>query len=133
MLYEVITKRKKTEMFALGNEAVVEGALLAGCSFYAGYPITPSTEIAEVMSARLPLVKDGVFIQMEDEIASMGAIIGASLAGRTAMTATSGPGFSLMQENLGYAVMAETPMVLVNVMRGGPSTGLPTSPRNNFV
>jgi 2-oxoglutarate ferredoxin oxidoreductase, alpha subunit (EC 1.2.7.3) len=76
-----IKKRKKKEIFALGNEAVVEGALLAGCNFYAGYPITPSTEIAEVMSSRLPLLKDGVFIQMEDEIASMGAIIGASLAG----------------------------------------------------
>jgi len=126
-------KRKKTEIFALGNEAVVEGALLAGCNFYAGYPITPSTEIAEVMSSRLPLVKDGVFIQMEDEIASMGAIIGASLAGRKAMTATSGPGFSLMQENLGYACMTEVPLVVVNVMRGGPSTGLPTSPAQGDV
>ncbi|MDY0274705.1 MAG: 2-oxoacid:acceptor oxidoreductase subunit alpha [Desulfomicrobium sp.] len=126
-------KRKQQEIFALGNEAVVEGALLAGCSFFAGYPITPSTEIAEVMSARLPRIKDGVYIQMEDEIASMGAIIGASLAGRKSMTATSGPGFSLMQENLGYACMTEVPLVLVNVMRGGPSTGLPTSPAQGDV
>ncbi len=108
-----------------GNEAVVEGALYAGCRFFAGYPITPATEISEVMSWRLPAV-DGTFIQMEDEIASMGAVIGASLAGVKAMTATSGPGFSLMQENLGFAVAAEVPCVIVNVMRGGPSTGLPT-------
>ncbi|WP_285906498.1 2-oxoacid:acceptor oxidoreductase subunit alpha [Pseudodesulfovibrio pelocollis] len=125
--------RKRKEIFALGNEAVVEGALLAGCSFYGGYPITPSSEIMEIMAARLPLTEDGVFIQLEDEIASMGAIIGASLAGRKVLTATSGPGFSLMQENLGYAIMAETPMVLVNVMRGGPSTGLPTSPAQGDV
>ena len=125
--------KKRTEIFALGNEAVVEGALLAGCSFFGGYPITPSSEIMEIMAARLPKMKDGVFMQMEDEIASMGAVIGASLTGRKAMTATSGPGFSLMQENLGYAVMAETPMVLVNVMRGGPSTGLPTSPAQGDV
>jgi 2-oxoglutarate ferredoxin oxidoreductase subunit alpha len=108
-----------------GNEAVVEGALYAGCRFFAGYPITPATEISEAMAYRLPAV-DGTFIQMEDEIASMGAIIGASLAGVKAMTATSGPGFSLMQENLGFGVMAEVPCVVVNVMRGGPSTGLPT-------
>ena len=108
-----------------GNEAVVEGALYAGCRFFAGYPITPATEISEVMSWRLPAV-DGTFIQMEDEIASMGAVIGASLAGVKAMTATSGPGFSLMQENLGFACVAEVPCVIVNVMRGGPSTGLPT-------
>jgi 2-oxoglutarate ferredoxin oxidoreductase subunit alpha len=108
-----------------GNEAVVEGALYAGCRFFAGYPITPATEISEVMAYRLPAV-GGTFIQMEDEIASMGAIIGASLAGAKAMTATSGPGFSLMQENLGFAVMAEVPCVIVDVMRGGPSTGLPT-------
>jgi len=108
-----------------GNEAVVEGALYAGCRFFAGYPITPATEISEVMAFRLPGV-GGTFIQMEDEIASMGAIIGASLAGAKAMTATSGPGFSLMQENLGFAVIAEVPCVIVNVMRGGPSTGLPT-------
>ncbi len=108
-----------------GNEAVVEGALYAGCRFFAGYPITPATEISEAMSFRLPAV-GGTFIQMEDEIASLGATIGASLAGTKAMTATSGPGFSLMQENLGFACVAEVPLVIVNVMRGGPSTGLPT-------
>lgn len=108
-----------------GNEAVVEGAMYAGCRFFAGYPITPATEISEAMSWRLPAV-DGTFIQMEDEIASLGAVIGASLAGVKAMTATSGPGFSLMQENLGFACVAEVPCVIVNVMRGGPSTGLPT-------
>lgn len=121
-------KKKVREMFALGAEAVVEGALIAGCSFYGGYPITPSSEIMEGMSVKLPQSPDGVFIQLEDEIAGLGAVIGASLAGRKAMTATSGPGFSLMQEHLGYACMTETPLVLVNVMRGGPSTGLPTSP-----
>ncbi len=115
-----------------GNEACAEGAIIAGCRFYAGYPITPSSEIAEVLSYRLPAV-DGTFIQMEDEIASMGAVIGASLAGAKAMTATSGPGFSLMQENLGFACMAEAPCVLVNVMRGGPSTGLPTAPAQGDV
>ncbi|MBM4274716.1 MAG: 2-oxoacid:acceptor oxidoreductase subunit alpha [Deltaproteobacteria bacterium] len=109
-----------------GNEAVVEGALAAGCRFFAGYPITPATEISEAMSWRLPGV-DGTFIQMEDEIASLGAVIGASLAGVKSMTATSGPGFSLMQENLGFAVVAEVPCVIVNVMRGGPSTGQPTA------
>jgi 2-oxoglutarate ferredoxin oxidoreductase subunit alpha len=108
-----------------GNEAMVEGALAAGCRFFAGYPITPATEISEVMSWRLPAL-GGTFIQMEDEIASMGAVIGASLAGVKAMTATSGPGFSLLQENLGFACIAEVPCVIVNVMRGGPSTGLPT-------
>jgi 2-oxoglutarate ferredoxin oxidoreductase subunit alpha len=108
-----------------GNEAVVAGALAAGCRFFAGYPITPATEISEAMSMHLPGA-GGVFIQMEDEIASLGAVIGASLAGAKAMTATSGPGFSLMQENLGFACMAEVPCVIVNVMRGGPSTGLPT-------
>jgi len=108
-----------------GNESIVEGALAAGCTFFAGYPITPATEISEVMSRKLPARK-GTFIQMEDEIASLGAVIGASLAGAKAMTATSGPGFSLMQENLGFACVAEVPCVIVNVMRGGPSTGLPT-------
>lgn len=108
-----------------GNEAMVEGALAAGCRFFAGYPITPATEISEAMSWRLPAL-GGTFIQMEDEIASMGAVIGASLAGVKAMTATSGPGFSLLQENLGFACIAEVPCVIVNVMRGGPSTGLPT-------
>lgn len=109
-----------------GNEAIVRGALAAGCSFFAGYPITPSSEIMELLSKELPARGD-VFIQMEDEIASLGACIGASLAGRKAMTATSGPGFSLMQENLGYACMAEVPVVVANVMRTGPSTGMPTN------
>jgi 2-oxoglutarate/2-oxoacid ferredoxin oxidoreductase subunit alpha len=110
-----------------GNEAVAEGALEAGVLFYAGYPITPSTEIAEIMAERLPL-RGGTFIQMEDEIGSMAAVIGASLTGVKSLTATSGPGFSLKQENLGYAIATEVPCVLVNVQRGGPSTGLPTSP-----
>lgn len=108
-----------------GNEAVVEGAILGGLRFFAGYPITPSTEVAEGLARRLPRV-GGKFIQMEDEIAAMGAIIGASCAGVKSMTATSGPGFSLMQENIGYAFIAEVPCVVVNVQRGGPSTGLPT-------
>ncbi|MFH0994194.1 MAG: 2-oxoacid:acceptor oxidoreductase subunit alpha [Pseudomonadota bacterium] len=111
--------------FLQGNEACVEGALYAGLEFFAGYPITPSTEIAELLSYRLPQ-NGGRFIQMEDEIASICAIIGASLTGRKVMTATSGPGFSLMQEALGYAIMAEIPCVIVNVQRGGPSTGVPT-------
>ena len=111
--------------FVQGNEACVEAALYAGLNFYAGYPITPSSEIAELLSGRLPAI-GGKFIQMEDEIASMCAIIGASLTGNKVMTATSGPGFSLMQEALGYAIMAEIPCVIVNVMRGGPSTGIPT-------
>ncbi|MDD2462973.1 MAG: 2-oxoacid:acceptor oxidoreductase subunit alpha [Desulfobulbus sp.] len=115
-----------------GNEAVAYGALAAGCRFFAGYPITPASEISEQLAALLPKV-GGTFIQMEDEIASMGAIIGASLAGVKSMTATSGPGFSLMQENLGYACCAEVPCVVVNVMRGGPSTGLPTSPAQGDV
>ncbi len=109
-----------------GNEVIAEAAIAAGCRFYAGYPITPSSEIAAVMAERLPEV-GGVFIQMEDEIASMGAIIGASLSGKKSMTATSGPGFSLKMENIGYACMAEVPCVIINVMRGGPSTGLPTA------
>ncbi len=115
-----------------GNEAIVEGALAAGCRFFAGYPITPASEIAELMSMRLPEV-GGAFIQMEDEIAGIGAVIGASLAGVKSLTATSGPGFSLMQENLGFACITETPCVIVNVMRGGPSTGLPTSPAQGDV
>lgn len=115
-----------------GNEACVQGALAAGMRFYAGYPITPSTEIAETCALELPLV-GGKFIQMEDEIGSMAAVIGASLAGLKAMTATSGPGFSLKQENLGFASVAEIPCVVVNVMRGGPSTGLPTSPSQGDV
>ena len=125
-------KRQPNEFLMQGNEAVVEGALAAGCRFFAGYPITPATEISEVMAVKLPQV-DGTFIQMEDEIASMGAIIGASLAGVKSMTATSGPGFSLMQENLGFACMAEVPCVVVDVMRGGPSTGIPTYPSQGDV
>ncbi len=115
----------KNIKFIQGNEACVEGAIYAGLDFFAGYPITPSTEIAEHLSRRLP-EKGGKFIQMEDEIASMCAIIGASLTGHKVMTATSGPGFSLKQEALGYACMAEIPCVIVNVQRGGPSTGNPT-------
>ncbi len=113
------------EHFMLGDFACAEGALAAGCRFFAGYPITPSTEVAERMAERLPEV-DGTYIQMEDEIASIAAIIGASWAGVKSMTATSGPGFSLMMENIGLAVMFETPIVIVNVQRAGPSTGLPT-------
>jgi 2-oxoglutarate ferredoxin oxidoreductase subunit alpha len=115
-----------------GNAACALGALAAGCRFYAGYPITPSSEIAEQMARLLPK-RGGVYIQMEDEIASLAACIGASLAGTKAMTATSGPGFSLMQEHIGFAAMAEVPCVVVNVMRGGPSTGLPTSPAQGDV
>jgi 2-oxoglutarate/2-oxoacid ferredoxin oxidoreductase subunit alpha len=111
--------------FVQGNEACSLAAMYAGLDFYAGYPITPSTEIAETLAAKLPEAGKK-FIQMEDEIASMCAIIGASLTGHKVMTATSGPGFSLMQEALGYAVMAEIPCVIVNVQRGGPSTGNPT-------
>ncbi len=110
-----------------GNQACALGAIAAGCTFYAGYPITPSSEVAEAMSRELPKV-GGTFIQMEDEIASMGAVVGASMGGLKAMTATSGPGFSLKQENLGYACGAEIPCVIINVMRGGPSTGMPTRP-----
>jgi len=111
--------------FVQGNEACMEASLYAGLKFFAGYPITPSSEIAELLASRLPAA-GGKFIQMEDEISSICAIIGASLTGNKAMTATSGPGFSLMQEGLGYAIMAEIPCVIVNVMRGGPSTGIPT-------
>ena len=114
-----------TVRFVQGNEACALGALAAGLDFFAGYPITPSSEIAELLSGELP-PRGHTFIQMEDEIASLCAVIGASLTGKKAMTATSGPGFSLMQEALGYAVMTEIPLVIVNVMRGGPSTGLPT-------
>lgn len=109
-----------------GNEACVEGAIKAGMRFYAGYPISPASEIAEICSVRLPKV-GGKFIQMEDEIASAAAMVGGALAGLKSMTATSGPGFSLKQEVIGYASMAEVPCVIVDVMRGGPSTGLPTS------
>jgi 2-oxoglutarate ferredoxin oxidoreductase subunit alpha len=110
-----------------GNIIIAKAALAAGCDFFAGYPITPSSEVAQYMSREMPKM-DRTFIQMEDEIASLGACIGASLAGRKTMTATSGPGFSLMQEHIGMAVMAEVPVVIVNVMRGGPSTGMPTKP-----
>jgi len=110
-----------------GNHACALGAVAAGCRFFAGYPITPSSEVAERLSRLLPEV-DGVFVQMEDEIASIAAVIGASMGGVKALTATSGPGFSLKQENIGYAAGAEIPCVIVNVMRGGPSTGMPTRP-----
>jgi 2-oxoglutarate ferredoxin oxidoreductase subunit alpha len=119
----VVTEKK--ERLVLGNRACAEGAIAAGCRFFAGYPITPSTEIAEVLAREMPKV-GGKFIQMEDEIASLAAVIGASVAGVKSMTATSGPGFSLMQEHIGYAYMAEVPCVVVDVQRGGPSTGLPT-------
>jgi 2-oxoglutarate ferredoxin oxidoreductase subunit alpha len=115
-----------------GNQACARGAIDAGCRFYAGYPITPSSEIAEAMARALPPL-GGTFLQMEDEIASMGAILGASLAGCKAMTASSGPGFSLMQEHIGYAAYAEIPCVIVDVMRAGPSTGLPTAPAQGDV
>lgn len=111
--------------FWQGNQALAQGALAAGCTFFAGYPITPSTDVMEEMAKELPL-RGGKFIQMEDEIASMAATIGGSITGRKSMTASSGPGISLKQENLGLAYMAEIPLVLVNVMRGGPSTGVPT-------
>lgn len=115
-----------------GNQAVVEGAIAAGVKFFAGYPITPSTEVAESLAEKLPK-NGGKFIQMEDEIASMGAVIGASLTGKKVMTATSGPGFSLKQELIGYACAAEIPLVIVNVQRVGPSTGQPTSPSQGDV
>ncbi len=115
-----------------GNEAVAEAAIKVGCRFYAGYPITPSSEIMHFMARKLPEA-GGVFVQMEDEIASLAAAIGASMAGMVSMTATSGPGFSLMQENIGYAAMTEVPVVIVNVMRAGPSTGIPTAPSQGDV
>jgi 2-oxoglutarate ferredoxin oxidoreductase subunit alpha len=128
---DVKMNKKKTvpanTHFMSGDVACAEGAIAAGCRFFAGYPITPATEIAEHMASRMPEV-GGIYIQMEDEIASIAAVIGASYAGLKAMTATSGPGFSLMQENIGLAVMTETPCVIVDVMRGGPSTGQPTMP-----
>lgn len=113
------------EYFLSGDEACAEGAISAGCRFFAGYPITPATEIAERMSERLPEV-GGTYIQMEDELASMAAILGASWGGVKAMTATSGPGFSLMMENIGFGIASETPCVVVDMQRAGPSTGLPT-------
>ena len=113
--------------FLLGDEACAYGALYAGCDFFAGYPITPASEVAELMALELPKA-GGICVQMEDELASMAAIVGASWTGARTMTATSGPGFSLMQENIGYAVMTETPCVIVNVQRSGPSTGQATKP-----
>jgi 2-oxoglutarate ferredoxin oxidoreductase subunit alpha len=118
--------------FLQGNEAAAYGALYAGCTFFAGYPITPSTEVAELMSVELPKI-GGKFIQMEDEIGAMAAVIGASLTGEKVLTATSGPGLSLKQELIGYACIAEVPCVIVNVMRGGPSTGMPTGPSQSDV
>lgn len=112
--------------FMLGDDAVAEGAIAAGCRFFGGYPITPSTEVAERMARRLPQI-GGTYVQMEDELASIAVILGASWAGHKAMTATSGPGFSLMMESLGLALITETPIVICNVQRGGPSTGLPTA------
>lgn len=120
----VLGPRRK---FAQGDVACAYGAILGGCDFFAGYPITPATEVAEAMAALLPRL-GGPVLQMEDEIASLSAVIGASWAGSRAMTATSGPGFSLMQEGIGYACMTEAPCVIVNVQRSGPSTGQPTEP-----
>jgi 2-oxoglutarate ferredoxin oxidoreductase subunit alpha len=125
-------KTKQQAILMQGNEAISYGALAAGVNFFGGYPITPSTEVAEIMARELPK-RGGTFIQMEDEIASISSIVGASLAGAKAMTATSGPGFSLMQEGIGYAKMIEAPCVVVNVMRGGPSTGLPTDPAQSDI
>jgi 2-oxoglutarate ferredoxin oxidoreductase subunit alpha len=122
----------KKVAFLQGNEAATYGALYAGCNFFAGYPITPSTEVAEVMSAELPKI-GGKFIQMEDEIGAMAAILGAALAGSKVLTSTSGPGLSLKQELIGYGCIAEIPCVIYNVMRGGPSTGMPTGPSQSDV
>ncbi|MBR6798870.1 MAG: 2-oxoacid:acceptor oxidoreductase subunit alpha, partial [Firmicutes bacterium] len=116
---------KTTEVILQGNEACAMGAIYAGCRFFAGYPITPSTEIIEMMSSEMQKC-GGAFIQMEDEIGSACAIIGARWGGKKAMTATSGPGYTLMQEAIGFAAVTETPIVIVNVQRGGPSTGQPT-------
>lgn len=122
----------KTVKLMQGSEACTAGALAAGLRFYAGYPITPSTEVAELCSEELPKI-GGTFVQMEDEIGSIAAIIGASLTGKKAMTATSGPGFSLMQECVGYASLCEIPIVIINAQRMGPSTGMPTSPAQGDV
>ena len=127
-----MSKIKSAARLMQGNEAVAEGAVAAGVTFFAGYPITPSTEIAEQMALLLPKI-GGTFLQMEDEIGAMGAILGASLAGAKVMDATSGPGFSLKQELVGYAACAEIPCVLVNVQRVGPSTGQPTAPAQGDV
>ena len=115
-----------------GNEAIAEGAVIAGCDFFAGYPITPSSEVAEILSNKLPKIGK-VFLQMEDEIAALGAVLGAALGGAKAITASSGPGISLKQEHIGYASMCEIPCVIINVMRGGPSTGLPTLPAQSDI
>ena len=123
---------KKNVALLMGNEACAAGAIAAGLNFFAGYPITPATEISEVLAKLLPK-KGSYFLQTEDEMAAMGAVIGASLAGARSMTASSGPGFTLIQENLGYAAMAEVPCVVVDVQRGGPSTGLPTQPAQGDV
>jgi 2-oxoglutarate/2-oxoacid ferredoxin oxidoreductase subunit alpha len=122
-----MTDERPKPILLQGNEAIAEGALAAGMRFFGGYPISPSSEIAETLSRRLPQL-GGTFIQMEDEIASISSIIGASIAGMKSMTATSGPGFSLMQEGIGFAAITETPCVIVNVMRMGPSTGVATAP-----
>ena len=122
----------KEVKFLQGNEACAEGAIAAGVTFFGGYPMTPCTEIAEAMAAKLPQ-NNGAFIQMEDEIAGLAVVLGASLAGKKVLTATSGPGFSLKQELIGYACMAEIPVVIVNVQRVGPSTGQPTAPSQGDV
>ena len=122
---------ERERLFLTGNEACALGAMYAGLEFFAGYPITPSTEIAEFLARELPR-RGGVFIQMEDEIASLAAVLGASLAGAKAMTATSGPGFSLMQEHVGYAVMAEVPCVIADVQRGGPGDAAGRHQPNGF-
>ncbi len=127
-----LKKFENKTFFMLGDEAVAYGALFARCNFFGGYPITPASEVAEVIARELPNV-NGYYIQFEDEIASLGAVIGAAWAGGKAMTATSGPGFSLMQENIGYAIMTETPCVIVDVQRSGPSTGQATKPAQGDV
>lgn len=123
---------KSRSVILQGNSIIAEAALVAGCRFFAGYPITPATEIAEYMAAHLPK-KGGIYIQMEDELGSINAAIGAAWNGKKAMTATSGPGFTLVQEGIGYAAMTETPLVVVDVMRGGPATGQPTLPSQQDV
>jgi len=141
MLHAIKPERKATETppaanretrLLQGNQAIAEGAIYAGARFFAGYPITPSSEIADECARRMPAL-GGMYLQMEDEIGSIAAVIGAALAGAKAFTATSGPGFSLMQENLGLAVMGEVPCVIVNVQRSGPSTGLATKPAQSDV
>ena len=127
-----LKKWEGTSRFMLGDEAAALGAIYAGCSFFGGYPITPASEVAEVISQAMPKI-GGYYIQMEDEIASISAVIGAVWAGAKAMTATSGPGFSLMQESIGYACMTETPCVIIDVQRSGPSTGQATMPAQGDV